>query len=132
VQAQAGPDLLQLADAALSAAPTLSPQELAEAAAAAAGGTGNFEAQFSPMTAVAAACAAVPPILFWARIALAEQRRRKEAADKEAARKASWGCRRFVAPANSSLMEFTVARRSGSGSCLVTEHTESWLQHATN
>jgi hypothetical protein len=50
-----------------------------------------FEARFEPQTAVAAAFAAVPPILFWARIAIAEQRRQREAEAKEEARKVtSW------------------------------------------
>jgi hypothetical protein len=45
-----------------------------------------FEARVDPAIAVAAAVAAVPPILFWVRIVLNEQKRRREAEEKERAR----------------------------------------------
>lgn len=49
-----------------------------------------FQARMDPAIAVAAAVAAVPPILFWVRIALNEQRRRRETEEKERARLVRW------------------------------------------
>ena len=59
---------------------------LIEAALDATAATSSFEAKIDPAIAIAAAVAAVPPILFWTRIALSEQRRRREAEEKETAR----------------------------------------------
>ena len=52
-------------------------------------GADTFEPRADPAIALAAAVAAVPPIIFWIRIALNEQRRRREAEDKERAREVS-------------------------------------------
>lgn len=46
----------------------------------------TFDPVFNPAIGVAAAVAAVPPIIFWVRVVLAEQRRKKEIEDKEKAR----------------------------------------------
>lgn len=46
----------------------------------------SFEPQFSPAIAVAAALAAVPPILFWYRVASNAIKFQKDIDDKEAAR----------------------------------------------
>jgi hypothetical protein len=59
---------------------------LIEATVDAATAAQSFEAKIDPAIAVAAAVAAVPPIVFWVRIALNEQRRRREAEEKETAR----------------------------------------------
>jgi len=46
----------------------------------------SFEAKVDPSIVFAAVFAAVPPVLFWTRIALSELRRRREAEEKESAR----------------------------------------------
>lgn len=71
LRALPGAHLLQLADQLMSVS-TAAP--------------GTFEAQLDPSIAVAASFAALPPILFWIRVALAEQRRQSEVAQKERAR----------------------------------------------
>lgn len=48
--------------------------------------TPEFQPQMDSSVAVAASIAAIPPILFWARVLRAEQRRRQEVEDKERAR----------------------------------------------
>jgi len=48
----------------------------------------HFEPRLNPGVAVAAACAAVPPIVFWARIALNARRKVMEEEAKEAERAA--------------------------------------------
>jgi hypothetical protein len=46
----------------------------------------SFEPRMDPGIAVAAVAAAIPPILFWSRVVLAEQRRKREAEEKERTR----------------------------------------------
>lgn len=48
-----------------------------------------FEPRLDPRIAVAAVVAATPPILFWIRVARAEQRRKMEAEEKEKQREVS-------------------------------------------
>ena len=48
----------------------------------------HFEPRLNPGVAVAAACAAVPPIVFWARIALNARRKVMEEEEKETQRAA--------------------------------------------
>lgn len=43
----------------------------------------EFEARLNPAALVGAACAAVPPIVFWARIAVNARKRVKKEADDE-------------------------------------------------
>ena len=49
----------------------------------------TFEPVFNPAIGAAAIAAAIPPIIFWVRVVAAEQRRQKEAEDKERAREVS-------------------------------------------
>ena len=42
-----------------------------------------FEPRADPAIAVAAACAAVPPLVFWGRIAISESKRRKKLEEEE-------------------------------------------------
>ena len=48
----------------------------------------SFEPRLNPAVAVAAACAAVPPIVFWARIAINARRRVVEEEERERERAA--------------------------------------------
>ncbi len=77
----------------------------------------TFEPVFNPAIGAAAIAAAIPPIIFWVRVVAAEQRRQKEAEDKERAREV----RRY-------LVDWMAVQRSDQGNCYNTVHKRLLVQ----